>query len=145
MRIFFILFSYIFSTSLFAEEPAGTNYEFSSQMSSIAGSFVTIIFVLILIVFLLKKIMQAKLQTANNLNQIKILEKRPLNQKTSLYIVEVNEIQFLISESQAGVHTICQLPKTEKSVDEKVDCKETTTFASILSSKLKIPSLRSSK
>jgi flagellar biogenesis protein FliO len=145
MRLFFTFFLLLISKSLIAQELEST-LEFSSQIMNMAGSFVTIIVVLIVIVFLLKKFINAKMQTANQLNKIKILEKRALSQKSCLYLIEVDDTQILIGESQAGLHLVSQLPSLPKdSTDEKVDSKETTSFAKILNSKLKIPSLRTFK
>jgi flagellar biogenesis protein FliO len=70
---------------------------------------VTIIVAAFLIVWIYRKYGQSRLRVANQTKSIQILERRPLSQKTMLYIVEVEGKQVLIAESQLQVATLRNL------------------------------------
>ncbi len=86
----------------------GQTYNFGGQF---VNMLLTLGFVLVLIfasVWLLKKIMRSRLQTLNRSNGIKILERRPLNPKASLYLVDILGKSIVISESAAGIHLVTE-------------------------------------
>jgi len=60
----------------------------------------------ILTVWMFKKISHGRLRTFSSSKTIKILEKRPLSPKSMLYLIEVNEKQVLMAESQLEVKQI---------------------------------------
>ncbi len=125
MRKIFIICSFFF-TSLLADE---TVSEFlgntpDTQSYSYWGEFVNMLltlgFILILIfvsVWVLKKIMRSRVQNLNRSNGIKILERRPLNSKSSLYLVDILGKGVVISESQSGIQVITEFSDTTK-IDE---------------------------
>jgi flagellar biosynthetic protein FliO len=107
-----------FFTPLFGEDTInevaneGQSYNYWSEF---VNMLVTLVFVLILIfatVWLLKKIMRSRVQTLNRSNGIKILERRPLNPKAALYLVDILGKGVVLSESQAGIHLVAELPDT---------------------------------
>jgi len=110
-----------FFTPLFGEETLsditnvkGQSYNYWSEF---VNMLITLVFVLILIfatVWLLKKIMRSRAQTLNRTNGIKILERRPLNQKAALYLVDILGKGIVISESQAGIHVVSEFPENVK-------------------------------
>lgn len=63
----------------------------------------------ILTVWMFRKINNGKLRGMNVLKSIKILEKRPLSPKSILYLIEVGGKQVLITESQLEVRKIATL------------------------------------
>lgn len=92
----------------------GQSYNYWSEF---VNMLVTLAFVLILIfvtVWLLKKIMRSRVQTMNRSNGIKILERRPLNPKASLYLIDILGKGVVISESQAGIHVVTEFPDDVK-------------------------------
>lgn len=89
------------------------------------GEFVNMILTLLIIVGLifvsvivLKKIMRSRLHHMNKGASIKILERRPINQKSSLYLVDIAGKIVIIGESQAGIHLITELPEFEQPQEE---------------------------
>jgi flagellar biosynthetic protein FliO len=120
MRQCLALFLFFF-TPLLADDTAGEltvregqSYNYWSEF---VNMLVTLAFVLILIfitVWLLKKIMRSRVQTLNRCNGIKILERRPLNPKASLYLIDILGKGIVVSESQAGIHLITEFPDTVK-------------------------------
>jgi len=120
MKECLVLFLFFF-TPLFADDTIneitakeGQSYNYWSEF---VNMLVTLAFVLILIfatVWLLKKIMRSRFQTMNRSNGIKILERRPLNPKASLYLIEVLGKGVVIAESQAGIQVVTEFPETMK-------------------------------
>jgi len=58
--------------------------------------------------------MRSRVQSLNRSNGIKILERRPLNPKASIYLIDILGKGIVIAESQAGIHVITQFPDTMK-------------------------------
>jgi flagellar biogenesis protein FliO len=139
MRKLFILSLLISSKILLADDFSTSDVEISSQITSMIGTLVLMIAAVIFLAFVVKKFMNSKMQTINNLNAIKILEKRSLSPKSHLYLIEVQGKQLLISESQMGLNSIAEIPIKENPIDQKVNCQETLSFAKLLKSKLKLP------
>ncbi len=80
------------------------------------GAFLKMFLVLIALVvgifftvWILKKLSQGKWAHGNNNRSIKIIEKRPLSQKTMLYIIDVDGQQSVIAESQLEVKHLMNL------------------------------------
>jgi flagellar biosynthetic protein FliO len=119
----------------------GQNYNFISEF---VNMLVTLVFVLILIfvsVWLLKKIMRSRTQTLNRSNGIKILERRPLNQKASLYLLDILGKGVVIAESQAGIQVITQFEENVR-IEElygqlKEDKAPSLSFGETLAKKLR--------
>lgn len=109
-----------FFTPLFGEDITGEIAKESQSYnywSEFVNMVVTLVFVLILIfaaVWLLKKIMRSRVRTLNRSNGIKILERRPLNPKAALYLVDILGKGVVISESQAGIHVVTEFPENLK-------------------------------
>lgn len=109
-----------FFTPLFADgisdisEKEGQSYNYASEFINM---LLTLGFVLVLIfatVWILKKIMRSRVQTLNRAGGIKILEKRPLNPKSSLYLVEILGKGIVIAESQAGISVVTEFAESVK-------------------------------
>ena len=77
---------------------------------------VGLLVLILLTVWMFKKLSRGRLRSFNYHKSVKILEKRPLSPKSMLYLIEVGGKQVLISESQFEVRTITTLDylSTEK-------------------------------
>ena len=77
---------------------------------------VGLLVLILLTVWMFKKLSRGRLRSFNYLKSVKILEKRPLSPKSMLYLIEVGGKQVLISESQFEVRPITTLDylSTEK-------------------------------
>lgn len=120
MRYYLALFLLLFSP-LAADETVNeiTSLEGQSYnyMSEFVNMLITLVFVVVLIfvtVWFLKKILRSRIKTLNRSNGIKILERRPLNPKASLYLVDILGKGVVISESPAGIHVITEFPESVK-------------------------------
>jgi flagellar biogenesis protein FliO len=135
----------LFFTPLFGDDTIGVITAQESQSYNFWGEFVnmiaTLVFVLILIVatiWLLKKIMRSRTQTLNRTNGIKILERRPLNQKAALYLIDILGKGVVIAESPAGVHLVTELPedvKVEALLEQLQEAQKPRLFKDFLTKK----------
>lgn len=104
------------------EEGKGTDLESSSNdqltaaTESYEGAFFKTILVLVgllvlvvLTIWMFKKISSGRFRSFNYMKTIKVIEKRPLSPKSMLYLIEVAGKQILISESQLDVRTLSTL------------------------------------
>lgn len=57
-----------------------------------------------------KRLMNSRLKQLNDLNKIKVLEKRTLSQKSVAYLLEVAGKQFVIGESTSSLHFLTEIP-----------------------------------
>lgn len=70
---------------------------------------VGLLVLVILTVWMFKKISHGRLRSFNYLKSIKVIEKRPLSPKSMLYLIEVGGKQVLIAESQLEVRQVASL------------------------------------
>lgn len=101
-----------------AESPITTTTE--SYESAFIKTIVVLIGLLALVVltvWMFKKISHGRLRTFNYLKSIKIIEKRPLSPKSMLYLIEVNGKQVLIAESQLEVKPVMTIDSFEAAKD----------------------------
>lgn len=99
-----------------AEDHPEDGSDIQKATESVETAFIKTIVVLvgllvlvILTVWMFKKISHGRLRSFNYMKSIKILEKRPLSPKSMLYLVEVGGKQVLLAESQLQVKTVATL------------------------------------
>jgi len=92
--------------------------------------FVNMLFILcfvlgaaFLLFWSLKRLTSTRLQQANLTSEIKILEQRNLNQRSSVYLLQVMGRMILISESANGINKIADLTEEESSFRKILDSK----------------------
>jgi len=68
--------------------------------------FSAFLVLIVVTIWMYKKISQGRFRSFNSLKAVKILERRPLSPKSILYLIEVSGKQVLIAESQVEVRTI---------------------------------------
>lgn len=94
------------------------------------GEFVNMLCMLgcvLLLVFvtvtLLKRLMRSRTQHLNQSTGIKILERRVLNSKTSLYLLDILGKGIVISESPSGIHCVTEFPP-DVNVEELLEARQ---------------------
>lgn len=70
---------------------------------------VGLLVLVILTIWMFRKISHGRFRGMNMLKSIKVLEKRPLSPKSMLYLVEVSGKQILLAESQLDVRNVATL------------------------------------
>ena len=103
----------------FAEEPKNGEegdsrffQEFLSMLFSV-GIILGAIFVLM---WILKRMMNARMEQVNLKSSIKIIERRPLSPKTTIYILEIHGKTVTIADSHNGVALLSQSPLPSEDV-----------------------------
>lgn len=87
-------------------------FSFWGQFSKM---MLALFFILILVLigsWVLKKTVATRMQNLNKQNQIKIIERRALHPKASLYLLEVENKKILVGESTQGIHKLAELSPT---------------------------------
>ncbi|MCB1082432.1 MAG: flagellar biosynthetic protein FliO [Chlamydiia bacterium] len=70
---------------------------------------VGLLVLVILTIWMFRKISNGRFRGMNVLKSVKILEKRPLSPKSMLYLIEVSGKQILLAESQLEVRNVATL------------------------------------
>lgn len=93
-------------------EIAAPPFKMSMQKEFLKMSFSLILLLtfLFITVWLFKKFLKSKGNIFNKSSLIKILDKKSLTQKSSLYIVKVANKLLIIAESPAGIQYLSELP-----------------------------------
>jgi flagellar protein FliO/FliZ len=94
------------------EHQADTHKATESYETAFIKTIVVLVGLLVLViltVWMFKRISNGRIRTFNYLKSVKILEKRPLSPKSMLYLIEVSGKQVLIAESQLEVRTVATL------------------------------------
>lgn len=94
------------------EQPSDDRFyhEFVKMLLTL-GFIILLIFVLI---WMMKKMSNVKIEQSNLGSSIKILEKRNLSPKTTLYLLDIGDKGVAISESINGVTLISDFPLPEE-------------------------------
>ncbi len=125
MKQIFCLFFFLFSTLSFAEEPvqpkqqqveqSGNDSVFETMEAPISykgafvkmiGTLLGLIALIVISVWMLRRISHSRLKQMNYGRSIKVLERRPLSAKTILYLVEISGKKVVIAESHLEVRGI---------------------------------------
>lgn len=101
--------SVIIETPAPLENQTDEQYNLKDKISSMLFSLGVIVVSVIAVTFILKRLGRKRLSAANSQSSIKVLEKRALNQKTFLYIVEAHNKTLLIGESPDGLTFLSEL------------------------------------
>ncbi len=101
-------------------KPSEVQHQASSDVHKATESYETafiktiivlvgLLVLVILTVWMFRRISHGRLRGMNVLKSVKILEKRPLSPKSMLYLIEVGGKQVLIAESQLEVRNVATL------------------------------------
>lgn len=94
-------------------DPAPEEYNLQGKIYNMVFSLGALIVGVMVVTFVIKKLTQKRREAANAAGSIKILEKRAINPKTYLYVVEVHNKTMLIGESGAGLVSLGELTPEE--------------------------------
>lgn len=84
----------------------GKDYNYMSEFVNMMLVLLLIVALLFVTIFVLKRVMKARMYNASRTSSIRILEKRALGQKSALYLVDILGKGVVISESAAGIQLI---------------------------------------
>lgn len=94
------------------EAPVDVHKATESYETAFIKTIVVLVGLLVLVIltiWMFRKISHGRFRGVNMLKSIKVLEKRPLSPKSMLYLVEVSGKQVLLAESQLEVRNVATL------------------------------------
>ncbi len=94
-----------------SQNPAQT-YNYWHEFVNMLYTLAFVIALIFLSIWVLKKMMRSRVKSLNQANGIRILERRPLSAKATIYLVDILGKGIVISESPAGVHRISEFPES---------------------------------
>jgi flagellar biosynthetic protein FliO len=84
-------------------------FDFWSQFSKMMLALFMILALVFIGSWLLKKTVSSRVKNMNKQNKIKIIERRALNPKAHLYLLEVENKKILVGESPSGIHALLEI------------------------------------
>jgi flagellar protein FliO/FliZ len=88
---------------------AAEGYDYTAQFLKMILSLGALFALLFVGMWLMRRFYRGRQAWGNNHSSIKIIERRPLTPKASLYVVEVEGRSLLIGLSPQGVHRVAEL------------------------------------
>jgi flagellar biogenesis protein FliO len=79
---------------------------FFSEFINMLTTLGIIVLVILIATWFLKKLVNSRIEQLNTTSHIKIVERRNLNPKTSLYLIDINGSGFILAESTNGVTSL---------------------------------------
>lgn len=116
-------------------QDGSADYFFTTFVNMLATLGIIIALILI-VAWFLKKMLNTRIQQINTSSLIKIIERRTLTPKTSIYLLEFNGQDILIAESQNGV-TQLAVGTENKSISDSSTESQAPSFEKILDDKSK--------
>jgi len=90
----------------------GPTYSYWSEFVNMMGSLVLVIGFICASVWILRRVMGAKLRHLNRYASIRIIERRALSQKSSIYLIDVLGQGIVIADSSSGITLLKEFPNT---------------------------------
>lgn len=120
------------------QEVMPQSYNYWGQFVNMLTTLGIILVLIFISVYLLKRLMRSRIQHLNKTTGIKILERRALHSKASLYLIDVLGKGVVISESASGIQVVTEFPEGFK-VEEKLAhlTEESESFRESFAKKLK--------
>ena len=112
------------------DAPAGSalaDYSFWTEFFNMTVTLTLIVATLILITWGLKKLMSSRLKQMNSTSEIRILERRTLSPKSSIYLIEVMGHIIVVGETPAGLQRLGEI-----SSDDTADTAAKKSFSEIM-------------
>ncbi len=93
------------------------NDRFFSEFMNMLLTLGFIVVLILIVSWLLRKLLNTRIQQANTNSDIKILERRSLSPKATIYLLEIRGKGLAIAETHSGVFNLGEISLTES--DEK--------------------------
>ncbi|MDR3623582.1 MAG: flagellar biosynthetic protein FliO [Chlamydiales bacterium] len=138
MMIHALLLTFFFADTSVAPD-ASQHYDYSGEILNMVLTLGSIIAAVIFVSWALKRLLHKRMHLGNSDNKIKIIERRALSPKASLYLVEVLGKTLVIGESPSGLTRLSEITDEEKPIAIEQVQMASPSFASILKNKFKKP------
>lgn len=107
---------------------------FMSDFISMLASLGLLVALILIVSWFLKRFLNTRIQSMNTTSAIKIIERRALTPKTSIYLIEVNNRSIVIAEHTHGVTKLSELGADETEQEEEPE--KSSSFGEILKNKM---------
>lgn len=107
------------------------NDRFMAELMNMLFTLGLIILLILGVSWVLKRMLNTRVQQINTTSLIKVLERRVLSPKTSIYVLEIDDVKLVIADSHNGVFRLAELPLEQK------ESKENGAFEKLMQEKLK--------
>lgn len=97
-----------------SEEPAGES-KFMQELISMLTTLGFLVAAMFAVAWILKRLLRSRMEQMNTTSLIKILERRYLSPKSSLFLLEVNGKGILVGETVSGISKIAEVPLDQES------------------------------
>lgn len=108
---------------------------FMSDFISMLASLGLLVALILIVSWFLKRFLNTRIQSMNTTSSIKIIERRALTPKTSIYLIEVNNRNIVIAEHTHGVTKLSEMG-VDESEQEEEEPEKSSAFGEILKNKM---------
>jgi flagellar protein FliO/FliZ len=106
----------LFALPLLADEEAVFNTgQYKAAFVKTSLTFIAFIALILLTVWLIRRMGSGQMTKLNQTRHMKVLERRPLSPKSTLYLVEIGGKHVVLAESQLEVRPITTLDTSTQS------------------------------
>lgn len=87
------------------------------NLSHILSTLLLLVTIILISAWILRKVMQTRIQQVNQSHLIKIISQRPLSPKTNLYVVQVYNKGIVVAESATGVSVLSEVAIEQEQIN----------------------------
>jgi flagellar protein FliO/FliZ len=95
----------------------GTSGHFMSQLMSMVSSLLLVLAILLVLAWVLRRMVHTRVEQANVTSVVKVIERRVISPKATLYLLDVFGKRLLIGETHAGLVRLADLPSSVEPVE----------------------------
>jgi flagellar biogenesis protein FliO len=86
------------------------DYSFGDQILKMLFALATIVSLILLTAWLMRRLSKNRTRYGNHSHHIKVIERRPIGPKTTLYLLDIMGQGVVIADAPGGVRTLYELP-----------------------------------
>ena len=96
----------------------GPDFDWAAQFMKMMITLSFILISLVALGWVLKRVLKTRMDVANATSEIKILERRIVSPKSSIYLIKVRHKEIVIAESAAGIQSLAVFGSEDISSEE---------------------------
>lgn len=86
------------------------DYSFQDQILKMLFALAMVVGLILLATWLMRRLSKNRMQYGNHAHHIKVIERRPIAPKTTLYLLDILGRGVVIADAPGGVRTLYELP-----------------------------------
>ncbi len=92
--------------------------DFATEFMKMMGVLALILIALLVLSWLSKRLLSARMTSMNVESNIKIIEQRPIAPKVTVFLLDINGVGFALTQSPQGITSLGRIPLQEFSTEE---------------------------